>query len=86
VEVREDVRGLLFEFLYSLSNVGIGFGEVLGLHINRGSPLSILLVFFGSRRKGQCKCILFPTNSRISTCRISFPALSREDIFRQVII
>lgn len=52
MEVREDVRGLLFEFLYSLSNVGIGFGEVLDLHVHRGSPLSILLVFSWKLQEG----------------------------------
>jgi hypothetical protein len=52
VEVREDGRGLVLEFLYSLSNVGIGFGEVLDLHVNRGSPLSILLVFSWKPQEG----------------------------------
>jgi hypothetical protein len=52
VEVREDGRGLVLEFLYSLSNVGIGFGEVLDLHVHRGSPLSILLVFSWKLQEG----------------------------------
>jgi hypothetical protein len=52
VEVRKDGRGLVLEFLYSLSNVGIGFGEVLDLHVNRGSPLSILLVFSWKPQEG----------------------------------
>ena len=52
MEVREDGRGLVLEFLYSLSNVGIGFGEVLDLHVHRGSPLSILLVFSWKLQEG----------------------------------